>query len=154
MLQGLWLAAVAASALVAGSTVALSQTPKKGGILHYALTTEPPNYDCHGNTNYGVSQGVFPHYSRLLRDAGDWKESKIVGDVAEGWDVSPDGLAFTFRLRKGVQFHDGSLLTSADVRATYERLIKPPPGVLSARQALYQDISSIETPDDHTIIFR
>jgi peptide/nickel transport system substrate-binding protein len=53
-----------------------------------------------------------------------------------------------------VKFHDGSLLTSADVRATYERLIKPPPGVLSARQALYQDISGIDTPDDHTIVFR
>ena len=69
--------------------VALSQTPKKGGILHYALTTEPPNYDCHGNTNYGVSQGVFSHYSRLLKDAGDWKESKIVGDVAESWKSRP-----------------------------------------------------------------
>ena len=138
MLRGLGLMAAVGFALVVGSTVATSQTAKKGGILHYALTTEPPNYDCHGNTNYGVSQGVFPHYSRLLKDAGDWKESKIVGDVAESWEIASDGRTFTFKLRKGVRFHDGSLLTSADVRATYERLIKPPPGVLSARQALYQ----------------
>ena len=154
MLQGLALIAAIGSALVVGSTGALSQTPKKGGILHYALTTEPPNYDCHGNTNYGVSQGVFSHYSRLLKDAGDWRESKIVGDVAESWEIAADGRTLTFKLRKGVKFHDGSLLTSADVRATYERLINPPPGVLSARQALYQDISSIDTPDDHTIVFK
>ena len=76
MLQGSRLIAAIGSALVVGSTGALSQTPKKGGILHYALTTEPPNYDCHGNTNYGVSQGVFSHYSRLLKDAGDWRESE------------------------------------------------------------------------------
>ena len=76
MLRGLGLMAAVGFALVVGSTVATSQTAKKGGILHYALTTEPPNYDCHGNTNYGVSQGVFPHYSRLLKDAGAWKESK------------------------------------------------------------------------------
>jgi peptide/nickel transport system substrate-binding protein len=154
MLQGIGLIAAIGSALVFGSTVALSQTPKKGGTLYYAVTTEPPNYDCHGNTNYGVSQAVFSHYSRLLRDAGDWREPKIVGDVAESWDTASDGRIFTFKLRKDVRFHDGSLLTSADVRATYERLIKPPPGVLSARQALYQDISSIDIPDDHTIIFK
>jgi peptide/nickel transport system substrate-binding protein len=89
MLQGIARIAAVGSALVVGSSLALSQTPKRGGILHYAVTTEPPNYDCHGNTNYGVSQGVFSHYSRLLKDAGDWKESKIVGDVAESWEIAP-----------------------------------------------------------------
>ena len=154
MLRGLVLIAAIGSALAVGSGVALAQTPKKGGILHYAVTTEPPNYDCHGNTNYGVSQAVFSHYSRLLRDAGDWKQTQIVGDAAESWEIAPDGRTFTFKLRKGVKFHDGALLTSADVRATYERLINPPTGVLSARQALYQDIASIDTPDEHTIVFK
>src|SRR5688572_28764109 len=113
MLQTLGLMAAIASALVAGSSGALSQSPKKGGVLHYALTTEPPNYDCHGNTNYGVSQGVFAQYSRLLKDAGDWREPRIVGDVAESWEVASDGRTRTFKLREGVRFHDGSLLTSA-----------------------------------------
>ena len=73
---------------------------------------------------------------------------KIEGDLAESWAVSPDGLAFTFKLHKGVKFHDGSPLTSADVKATYERIINPPTGVVSTRRALYEDVSAIETPDD------
>ena len=54
MLRGVGLMAAVGFALVVGSTVAMSQTAKKGGILHYALTTEPPNYDCHGKTTNGA----------------------------------------------------------------------------------------------------
>ena len=121
---------LAMATLPLAATTSLAQTPKKGGVLNYAITTEPPNYDCHGNTNYGVSQAIFPHYSKLLKSDGDWRSLKIAGDVAESFEISPDRLTFTFKLRQGVKFHDGSTLTSADVRATYERLIKPPPGVL------------------------
>lgn len=145
--------AAAALALVAGVTASPAQTPKKGGVLQYAVTTEPPNYDCHGNTNYGVSQAIFPHYSRLLKHDGDWRNLKIIGDLADTWDISPDGRRFTFKLHPGILFHDGSPLTSVDVRASYERMMKPPPGVLSARQALFSDIVGIETPDPQTIVF-
>ena len=153
----MWRALVAAGVACAAQTAnaqSVEPTPKRGGTLNYAITTEPPNYDCHGNTNYGVSQAIFPHYSKLLKSDGDWRDLKIVGDVAETYEISADRLTLTFKLRKGVRFHDGSLLTSADVRATYERLVKPPPGVLSARQALYQDIQAIETPDEHTVVFK
>ena len=137
----------------ATSTPATAQTPKRGGILYHALTTEPPNYDCHGNTNFGVSIGIFAYYSRLIRSVGSFEKPELVGDVAEGWQISPDQRTWTFKLRNNVKFHDGSPMTSADVKATYERLANPPPGVLSARQALYQDIADIKTPDDHTIVF-
>ena len=143
-----------ACGLASASAPAAAQTPKRGGVLNYAITTEPPNYDCHGNTNYGVSQGIFAFYSRLVRAIGDFENQQLVGDVAESWEISPDQKVFTFKLRRNVKFHDGQPLTSADIKATYERLIKPPPGVLSARQALYQDISAIETPDDYTVVFK
>ena len=51
-------------------------------------------------------------------------------------------------------FHDGSKLTSADVKASYERIVHPPPGVVSARRVDYAAISSIDTPDPRTVVFR
>ena len=138
--------------LAAGSAPA--QLPKTGGTLQFAVVTEPPNYDCHGNTNFGVSHTIFPHYSRLLKFDGDWRSSRIIGDLAETWTISADGLVYTFRLLPGVKFHDGTVMTSQDVKATYERIVSPPPGILSARQALYQDVKVIETPDADTIVFR
>jgi peptide/nickel transport system substrate-binding protein len=78
----------------------------------------------------------------------------VVGDLAESWTVSPDALAYTFKLHRDVKFHDGSALTSADVKATYERIIRPPAGVVSVRKSYYQDFGEIETPDPQTVVFR
>jgi peptide/nickel transport system substrate-binding protein len=145
----------AALALTPTSTaLAQTETPKKGGILNIAVVAEPPTYDCHASTTFGVIHPVGPHYSTLLRYAGDWKKMYIEGDLAESWSVSPDGLTFTFKLRDGVKFHDGSPATSADVKASYDRIINPPPGVVSARRALYEDITAVETPDARTVVFK
>lgn len=144
--------AVAASVTLAAG--AHAQTPKKGGILNAAVVAEPPNYDCHAQSTFGLSHPISPHYSTLLKYSGGYKETKIVGDLADSWTVSPDGLTYTFKLHKNVKFHDGSPMTSADVKATYERIAKPPAGVVSLRQPLYEDIATIETPDDHTVVFK
>jgi peptide/nickel transport system substrate-binding protein len=147
---------IAIAVVVAGaaaSPAAHAQTPKKGGILNIAVVAEPPNYDCHGHSTFGVLHPVGPHYSTLLRYKGDWKTPAIEGDVAESWTAAADGLSYTFKLIKGVKFHDGTAMTSADVKATYERLANPPAGVISLRQPLFSDIGDIDTPDDHTITF-
>lgn len=141
-----------AATLAAASTVS-AQTPKKGGVLNFAIVAEPPTYDCHASTTFAMLHPIAPHYSTLLRYEGDWKTMKIGGDLAESWTVSPDQLKFTFKLRPGIKFHDGSPMTSADVKATYERIMNPQTGVISARRALYEDIASIDTPDANTVIF-
>ena len=87
----------------------------------------------------------------LKFDAANYPQ--IVGDLAESWTVSPDRLTYTFKLRPNVLFHDGSKLTSADVKASYERIVHPPPGVVSARKVDYAAISSIDTPDPRTVVF-
>ena len=51
-----------------------------------------------------------------------------VGELAESWQTSPDGLTWTFKLRQGVKFHDGQELTSADVKFTFDRLFEKSPG--------------------------
>ena len=149
------LAAVGVVATLAGwSTTPQAQAPKKGGILNIAVVAEPPNYDCHAQSTFGLSHPVSPHYSTLLKYSGGYKDAKIVGDLAESWNVSADGLTYSFKLHKDVKFHDGSPLTSTDVKATYERIANPPAGVVSLRKPLYEDIAAIETPDEHTAIFK
>lgn len=138
--------------LAAGNTAAPAASPKAGGTLEFAVTVEPKNYDCHSNTSFAFLHPIAPHYSTLLKfDAANYP--KIVGDVAESWGISPDHLTYVFKLRPNIYFHDGSRLTSADVKASYQRIIHPPPGVVSARQVDYAVISGIDTPDAFTVIF-
>ncbi|MGD9805655.1 MAG: ABC transporter substrate-binding protein [Hyphomicrobiaceae bacterium] len=140
--------------VLAGANPALSQTPKKGGILSFAVVAEPPTIDCHAVTTFAFAHPGRPHYSTLLKWEGDVKEQKIGGDLAQSWDVSKDGLTYTFKLFPNVKFHDGAPMTSEDVKASYDRIINPPAGVISARRSLFQSIKEIETPDPTTVIFK
>ena len=115
-----------------------------GGELVFAIGELPPSYDGHRETTFATVHPVAPHYSTLLRfDPQDYP--KIVGDAAESWDVSKNGLIYTFKLRKGIKFHDGSDVTSKDVKASYDKIIFPPEGVASARKASYAVVDKIET---------
>ena len=132
---------------------ASAQTPKRGGMFNFAITAETPTYDCHATDTFAAIHFLAPFYSTLLQfNLDDFP--KVKGDLAETWAVSADQLTFSFKLRRDVLFHDGSALTSADVKATYERLRKPLQGVVSARQATFTDIDTIETPDAQTIVFK
>ncbi len=146
---------LAAAGLALVPAIALAQTPKPGGILNFAVVAEPPTFDCHATTTFATIHPVRPHYSGLLRLSGDVnKEIKHTGDLAKSWEMSKDGLTYTFKLHEGVKFHDGSDFSSEDVKASYERIVNPPEGVVSARKALHTDIASIETPDKSTVIFK
>src|SRR4051812_40683354 len=137
---------------VAGGLGASEPAPKSGGVLAFAVTVEPDNYDCHANTSFAFLHPVAPHYSTLLKfDAADYPE--VVSDLAESWSVSPDRLTYSFKLRPNVLFHDGSKLSSADVKASYERIVHPPLSVDSARQVDYAAISRIDMPDPQTVVF-
>ena len=116
---------------------AVAETPKSGGTLTYAVTAEAPTYDCHATTTYAAVHVLAPHYSLLLKVDQD-NYPKLKPDIAESWTISPDGLTYTFKIRQGVLFHDGTPLTSKDVKATLDRIRKPPAGIVSIRQALFR----------------
>jgi peptide/nickel transport system substrate-binding protein len=142
---------MAAAAALIAAPVAHAQ--KRGGELKFGVSAEPPNYDCHANSSFAFIHPVRPHYSTLLKfDAPNYP--KVKGDLAQSWTISKDGLTYAFKLRKDVKFHDGSDFTSADVKASYERISNPPTGVVSLRKGAYVDIDSIETPDPHTVVFK
>src|SRR6185295_2917475 len=143
-----------AAALMPLGAAALAETPKRGGILNFAVVAEPPTTDCHATTTFAMVHPVAPQYSTLLEFVGPMDKLRIAGDLAESWEVSKEGLTYTFKLRRGVKFHDGSDFTSEDIKATYERIANPAPDVVSARKAQHQDIKEIETPDPYTVVFK
>jgi peptide/nickel transport system substrate-binding protein len=138
---------------IAGATVTQAQQPKRGGTLQFAISAETPHYDCHGSDTYATLHFSAPFYSTLLR-FNLAKFPEVEGDLAQSWTVAPDLMTYTFKLHQGVKFHEGTPLTSADVKATYDRMRNPPSGVVSTRQATFEDIGTIETPDANTVIFK
>ena len=151
--SGLLAGAIAIAVAFSAPAIAAETAPKHGGTLEFAVTVEPENYDCHGNTSFAFLHPVAPHYSTLLKfDTLNYPQ--IIGDLAKSWTVSNDRLTYTFKLWPNVLFHDGSKFTAADVKASYERIAHPPPGVLSSRQVDFAAIEKIEIPEPYTVVFR
>jgi peptide/nickel transport system substrate-binding protein len=127
--------------------------PRRGGILQIALAGDPPSLDMHQELTFMVAQPLGPVYNNLIHfDPHNYPE--IIGDLAKSWTVSDDSLSYTFTLHEGVKFHDGSELTSADVKASWDRIVLPSEGVISQRRSNYQMIKGIEAPDRSTVVFR
>jgi peptide/nickel transport system substrate-binding protein len=132
---------------------AAAETPRKGGVLLAAIGADPPSLDPHQESTFATIQLVAPLYTTLLQfDPLD--SSKIIGDAGTEWKLSSDGLTVTVKVRQDIKFHDGSSLTSADVKATYDKILFPPQGVKSIRKAHYEVIKAVEAPDPATVVFR
>ena len=154
-LAGSILSILLVGTLVMTGIPAGAQQPKYGGELIFPVPSEPPSYDGHREETFGLIHPFAPFYSTLLRvDPTDPTGTKPVGDLAESWAVSKDGLAYTFKLRHGVKFHDGSEMTSKDVKASWDKIVFPPPGVGSSRKGQYRSIEAIEVVDPYTVRFR
>ncbi len=124
--------------------------PKRGGTLRFAFGATTANYDMQQGANSNVLCQLYNNLIRLNIVDG---LRTIVPDVAEKWDMAPDGLSYTFKLRSGVQFHDGTPLTADDVAATYNRMIFPPQGIVSSLKDHYSSVSGIEALDPLTVKF-
>ena len=129
------------------------EQPRRGGILRVALAADPPSLDAHQEQTFAVTQPMSAVYNNLLViDPHNYP--KVVGDVAKSWKVSGDHLTYTFTLHEGIKFHDGSELTAADVKASWDKVVFPSGGVISPRRGNYQMIKSIEAPEGFTVIIR
>lgn len=146
--------AMAASALWMGGAAPLAaqDTPQRGGILNYGVAGPGHTKDCHQGNSFAVLHHIAPHYSTLLKV--DYKKyPEIKGDLAESWTVSPDHLTYTFKIHDNVKFHDSTPMTSEDIRASFERIINPPQGIVSSWRTQYNDVKSVEAPDPRTVVF-
>src|SRR4051812_27053234 len=133
-------------------------TPKRGGTLTYMIPADaPPSFDGHRETTYATVHTGAPFYSVLIRVNPDDPASTtdFVCDLCTGMPTPTDGgKTYTFKIRRGVKFHDGSPLTAADVAKSWQMIVYPPEGILSPRQANFDMIEAIENPDPETVVFR
>lgn len=130
-----------------------AQQPRRGGTLNYVVSALPPSFDAHRETTFAMLHPILPHYNMLVRfDTRNFP--KVIPDLAESWIASRDGMTYTFKIRQGVKFHDGSTLTSRDIKASFDKIIFPKEGVISVRQPIYQMVRIVEAPDPQTVVFR
>ncbi len=99
-----------------------AQTPKRGGTLRVSYGNEIANLDFHTAPGYEMMWVAMNVGCGLVNITPD---GKFVGDAADSWQISPDGLLYTFKLRKNVLFHDGTKVDAAAVKFSIDRLMDP-----------------------------
>lgn len=135
-----------------------AETPRRGGILTYMIPADaPPSFDGHREVTFATVHSVAPYYSVLIRinpenpSSADDFVCDLCTDMPKPTD---DGRTWTFKIRAGVKWHDGTPLTAADVAASWNAIVHPAPGVLSARASIYTMIDTVTAADDLTVVFR
>ena len=147
------------TALAAGAALpAAAQTPKHGGTLTYMIPADGgPSFDGHRETTFAVLHATAPFYSVLIRadPSNPASTTNFVCDLCTDMPKPTDnGLTYTFKIRQGVKFHDGTPLTAHDVATSLRRIVDPPPGVSSARRNNFVMVDTIEDPEETTVVIR
>jgi peptide/nickel transport system substrate-binding protein len=152
------LSAAGLAALVVVAGPALAETPRRGGTLTFMIPADaPPSFDGHREGTFATLHAAAPFYSVLIRinPENPLSTTDFVCDLCTEMPTPTDEDAtYTFKLRDGVKFHDGSPLTAFDVKASWEHIIHPPEGVISPRQSWYTMVDKIDAPDAKTVVFR
>jgi peptide/nickel transport system substrate-binding protein len=119
---------------------------KKGGQLRYAYVSGPGTLDPYVSSS-AVELEVIHHLYDSLITVGENYETRPM--IASSYTITDEAKTFTFKIRKGVKFHDGSVLTSADVLASFERYRK-----ISPNAVIFNDVASVAAPDPETFVVK
>ena len=131
-------------AVVLSSTVD-GQTPKRGGTLRVANTGEPPTLD-YSATTVGVTSNIATAiFETPFAFDASWRPQPM---LVESHAMSPNGLTHTFKLRRGVLFHNGKEMTSEDVVASLTRWGK----VGSRGIVVFNQVEAVTAPDKYTVV--
>lgn len=142
---GLALAALSPSLILP----AMAEDPMRAGTLKLGFSADPAGFDPARGPS-GMSHVVIEQiYSTLMSLDPD---AVPYPDLAEKFEQSADGLEYTFHLRKGVKFHDGSDLTAEDVKFTFDRLRAKDTGYSYGSQV--ETIKEVVVVDPHTVTFK
>ncbi|HXF64314.1 MAG TPA: ABC transporter substrate-binding protein, partial [Caldilineaceae bacterium] len=141
-------AAPAQPASAEGGLLRPGGSPKRGGVIRTAFGVTTANYDLHQG---GAAHVLCQMYNNLVRRNLVDGLRTIIPDLAASWEVSEDGLTYTFALREGVKFHDGEPFTADDVAATLDRIMNPPENIISPLQAELAMVDTVEVVDPMTV---
>src|SRR5437867_2652225 len=150
--------AIGGAALLAAAAVpgAGAETPKRGGTLTYMIAADaPPSFDAHREGTFATVHSAAPFYSVLIRINPDnpGSTTDFVCDLCtEMPQPTNEGRTYSFRIRDGAKFHDGSPLTAEDVAASWNKIVDPPEGVTSARQSHFMMVEKVEATDPATVV--
>ncbi|WP_439595360.1 ABC transporter substrate-binding protein [Falsiroseomonas sp.] len=140
-------AALASSVALPGRGLAQEQ-PRRGGVMTVHFATEQRIL----NPSLQASTGVYIVGGKMQEPLVDLDAAgQPAPCLAESWESTPDGKTITFRLRRGVTWHDGRPFTSADVQFTAMEMWKK---ILNYGSALQQFLEAVETPDAQTAVFK
>ncbi len=133
--------------LAAALPDALAQSRKDTVVLGMVL--EPPGLD--PTVAPAAAIGEIVHYNILEGLTKVGMDGSVTPLLAESWNHTPDGKTYVFKLRKGIQFSDGAAFDAEAVKFSFERA-KAPGSTNKAKKAVFDNISSVATPDPHTVI--
>ncbi len=122
---------------------------KSGGRMVVGSLTEPPALDpYHQGADARIRVTVLSYQGLFYEDAS----GEAVPLLAESYTAAPDGLSYTFKLRRGVKFHTGQTMTAADVKYSYDYLRDAKNGSPGAGD--FSTVEAIDAPDDATVVFK
>jgi ABC-type transport system substrate-binding protein len=127
---------------------------KSGGVLRMGMPMRAPHFDIHQSGTIFTLGAQACMFDNLIRHDPHDGANTIIPDLAHSWEIAEDGKTYTFFLRKDVLFNDGAELTSDDVKATFDRIAKPPKGISIPRSVLFKAVSEINARDKYTIEFK
>lgn len=134
--------------LLVSSPARPANDPLYGGSVVVAISSDPGGLNPSITTQGGVHLICGSIFSGLVAHDFDLNP---VPDLAERWEVSPDGRTYTFFLAREAVFHDGVPVTAEDVRFTFEQLLLKYHS--RTRTSIADNLRRIDTPDQHTVVF-
>ena len=139
------LAAVSAIAMAIGLAVVPAQAARTD--IAVGMVLEPPNLDPTAGAAAAIDEVVYANiFQGLTRFTAD---GEVVPDLAKSWDISEDGLTYTFHLQDGVTFHDGSAFDAEDVKFSLDRARADES--TNAQKALFAEIADVAVIDPQTV---
>jgi peptide/nickel transport system substrate-binding protein len=140
---------IAAAAALLLALAPLPAAAQKDRLVLGAVL-EPPHLDPTGSPAAAIDEVLYANVMEGLVRIDE--KGEVRPALAESWSVSPDGLAYTFKLRPNIVFHDGAPFDSAAVKFTVERAQAPES--VNPQKKIFEEIAAVETPDPATAVIR